>query len=304
MAIPKNVQRQLEAAEAAAAQTLAAPPAPVVDQPPAPAEPVAQTPPPAPAPSVDWEQRFRTVDGMYKAEVPRMRAQTAALESQVVSLTEQVRAMTEALKKAPKEPEKSQPDPRDVETFGQDLVAMVQRYAERAAQELNVALRGFDERVSRLESAVTGVDQRSTQTLEQQFYATLDSAIPNWRDINERPEWLTWLAEEDDLSGVTRQTVLTSAHERLDAKRVIAVFKKFLASRPEKPSLEGQVTPAVSAPAPAPVSPTGKPLMSLRAVEKFYDELAKGRYRGREAEAAQMEAEISAAQREGRIAMV
>lgn len=316
MAMPQNVQRQLDAADAAqqavaqAAATqveglvtdisqLETPPPAA----PAPVEPTPPTPEPtAPPPKPDAaEQRFRTLQGMFNAE----RAKNVALESKVTQLASQMEALAAAKPATPAQP--AQPDPRDAAQFGEDLVEMVQRYVTRALDQMRneVSTFGaqFDSRVKALESSVHGVSQRTEMTLEQSFYRALDQAVPDWRAINADERWLAWLSEVDDVYGAPRQDALTNAHQMLNAERVITIFNKFKhATEAARPKLDGQQTPADrGAPPPPPQEPAPKRLVSSKLVQQFYNDLAKGRYVGREAEAARLEAEINQAAAEGRV---
>lgn len=318
MSVPSAVQRQLEEAERALAaqQAPASAPTGVVTDvqqlvmqatPPAPTTAVPAPAPPASEPpqAPNWEQKFRTVDGMYRAEVPGLKAANKALESQIVALNEQVRALSTAVEKAATKPvEKAGPDPRDVDQFGPDLVGMVQRYMEQAVtrldQQVGSVAASLDERLRALEARLNGVSEQSATSLEQHFYATLHAAVPDWEAINSSPSWLEWLSVEDPLTGVARQVILDSAHKKLDAPRVIAVFKSFLGAQPRRDTLSDQVAPASNANVPPPnQAPAQKPLISIKTVEKFYLDQAKGRYTVEEA--ARIQAELDAAQAEGRI---
>jgi len=64
---------------------------------------------------------------------------------------------------------------------------------------------------------------------EQRFWAEIERELPNWRQINNDPNFHAWLLSVDELTGITRQTFLEQAQKSLDAKRVIAFFKTYLA---------------------------------------------------------------------------
>lgn len=313
---PKAVQRQLAQAEAILASQAAVPqPTNVIDdvsqlQAPAapapapvatPAAPEVTPPPAAPAtPPVDYEQKFKTLQGMFNAEVPRWQAQSKTLESENVALKEQIRALTEATKAA--KPEKAPVDPKDAQEFGADVIEMVQRYATASHEALR---QEFDARLRELEAAVNGVSKKAEVSLEQQFYATLTKLVPDWEAINTDERWLAWLSEKDPTFGVPRQAALSSAHQSGDAGRVAQVFNLFLSSlpKPRQETLAEQAAPvsAGSAPAPVEATPAPRQMLSQKFVQTFYRDVALGRYKGREAEVARVEAEINSAAAEGRI---
>lgn len=310
--LPRNVQRQLDEAEAQLKSqapiesTAITDPAQLVVTPPAPAPaPVAEPapPPPAPAPTENWEQKFRTLQGRFNAEIPELRARETALNSRVAALTEQI----SALAKAPTKPEPVV-DPRDSQQFGEDMVEMVQRNARQVYDALRAEFSQLAEqlgaRVAELETKVGGVTKQTEQTLEDSFYSTLGDQVPDWKQINELQGWLDWLAEIDPVYGLPRQAALDSAYQRLDARRVVAIFKQFkdAQKRTAPPSLESQLTPASGGSAPAPTPAAGpKPVLSQKFLQTFYGDVAKGRYASRPQEQQRIEAEINLAAQEGRI---
>lgn len=236
------------------------------------------------------------------------RAQNKALESQLTQLTQQVQTLVTAAasKPAPAPAAPTPADPRDAAQFGDDMVEMVQRYVNRALDLMrnDVATHAtkLDERLKALESQFTGVSQKTEMSLEQAFYGALEQAVPDWRQINADERWLAWLGEVDEVYGAARQAALENAHQRMDAKRVIAIFSQFKAAMAAKPKLDSQQTPSSTGqPAQVPQAEPARRMVSTKLVKQFYDDLAKGRYRGREAEAERLQAEIDKAAMEGRI---
>lgn len=319
MALPKNVQRQLDEAEALAAQQNQQP-AVVADvsqlqaPPPTPTPaPVAQAPvePQAP-PAEDWQHKYKTLQGVFQAEVPGLRAQVKRFESELAAAREQISTLTAVVRKQPETPPPATPqiDERDARAFGEDMVEMVNRYAQRtfamAEQRIGQLASTFDQRIKALEQAVTGVSQRTESTMESQFYATLDQLVPDWKAINTAPEWLEWLGQVDEVYNVPRQTALDVAFERRDAPRVAAVFKQYLKSKPVKPAaaatMQTLITPSEGGGGPVnPPTPQAKPVLTQKAVQQFYLDVAKGRYRSNDADRIRLENEIDLAAREGRI---
>jgi hypothetical protein len=314
MALPKAIQRQADeaaAAEAAIANERQTADEVVITDPtqlqPANEQQVSvqptETPPPPPA--EDWAQKYRTLQGMFAQKTGELQAQNKTYASQLAQMQQQLDALMQSRKEEAKE--KPQVDPKDIENFGADMVEMVQRYAERVFQSMSdqfgKAAQVLDGRVAALEKAVTGVTTRTEATLEQQFYAALKGAVPDWEQINQDQRWLDWLGETDPVYGVPRQAALDRGREALDAQRVANIFNTFKASLPQKrqDSLANQVAPnGAAAPNPAPQQQT-KPVITQKFIEKFYNEYAKGRYAGRDEEANRIIAEIDEAAAQGRI---
>jgi hypothetical protein len=242
---------------------------------------------------------------LFAQKTSELQTQVKAYESQMAALQKQVDALAALKNEAPTQ--KPQADSQDIENFGADMIEMVQRYAEqvfqRMASQFGTKAAELETRLAGLETQVAGVSNKADSTLEQQFYATLGGLVPDWEQVNADPRWLQWLAEVDPVYGAPRQAALDAAHQRLDATRTATVFKAFKSSFPTRQpeSLANQVAPSgASTPAPS-GSPAQKPYLSAKSVEKFYKDLAQGRFAGRPEEAARLEAEIDLAAAEGRI---
>jgi hypothetical protein len=122
----------------------------------------------------------------------------------------------------------------------------------------------------------------------------VEAAIPNWRDLDQHPDWHTWLLGTDPLSGQMRQQLLNEAKASGDAARCLAFFRSFF-TRPQ--SAVGGGASASSRPR----SPSGR-IYTRGEITKLYDQNRRGAYRGREAAWQEQERDIIAASREGRIA--
>jgi hypothetical protein len=319
MALPKQVQAQVDAADAMLAEANKAPepsslsllPAENAEpqqqaQPQQVAEPQAAPAVPDPAPQADpFEARYKVLQGKYNAEVPALHKQVKDLEKQ---LTDAVQRM-EQLSRQP-EPQQQAPkhvvDPKDVDNFGEDLVDMVNRVASgairNAAQAFETKASALEEQIRKLSEQMTGVTQHTVVTAEEMFFDKLAKMVPDWEQINADERFLAWLAEADPVYGVPRQNALTHARETLNAERAAAVFRTFAGptkAAPQPDPLDKQVSPkSTGASQPAPQEDR---VISQADVNKFYDDVRRGLYRGREQEAMQIEAVINTALSEGRI---
>lgn len=207
---------------------------------------------------------------------------------------------------APKQPEKPTADPKDIEDFGKDLVEMVMRNTERMLAAFKSELDTLGGRLGRLEQGVTAATETSAATAEQVFLTKLAQAVPDWEQVNVSPQFLQWLAEVDPVYGVARQAALEAAAQRFDAQRVSNIFLMFKqltapkAPPPGPSALETQVSPSASASV-APPMQANRVMLTEKQITDFYNDVSRGRYRGREAEQQRIEAEINNAISEGRV---
>jgi len=263
-------------------------------------------------------QKYRTLQGMYNAEVPRLHQQNRELTQRVQQL-EQLLATLTAQQSAAASPQQSVVDKfvtdKDVEEYGESLDVMrrvskeeIAPLVQRVAQ-LEAALRQMQTSVV---PQVQTIAQRQYMSAEQQFWADLAAAIPNFREINANEAFHAWLLEADPLTGITRQTYLEDAQRSLDARRVINIFRAWLettgqntATKPTNRSpsseLEKQIAPGRSRGSVASATTNKAKIYTPADIAKFFNDVRAGKYKGREQERDRIERDIFAAQREGRI---
>lgn len=267
MALPKQVQQDLEEADRIQQQlTQGTPPADEPqDTPPETAPPdlppyeppVSAAPEPTPAQPADdgWKQRYETLRGKYDAEVGRLNEANRSMTAQMQTLQQQMAQLTQR----PPEPQKA-PDPlvtsQDEEKFGSDLVDFARRVVREEVRSLGQRLDQLEalaKTISSKASRVDQVEQEVAQTRQDAFWKELAAAVPKWEEINQDERWLKWLTEYDPIAGRVRQEALVEAQRQLNHQRVAAMFKAFLsqfsqAAQPHhgQAELARQVAPARS----------------------------------------------------------
>lgn len=323
MSLPKQVQKQADEVEAiekvlyeqdpiGEAEAPETPPEQVEEQPaPEPVEPAvepeAAKPEVSPEEEETWQKRYKTLDGKYRAEVPRLFAEIRELKEKLNGAEAQI----DTLKRPQAQPEPQQKlvTDEDVETFGSDLVDLIDRKAREVATSMvgseTAELKAEN---SRLREQLTGVSERQSSNDRRSFFAELERLVPDYEAVNVDDGFIGWLSEVDSLSGMARQDYLNNAYASFDVHRTAALFntyKQLTAPAPTPPqrerSLERQVAPGTSkASTPAPANTTTK-IWRAGEVEQFYREVSQGKFKGNEVEMVRIEAEIDSAVAEGRI---
>lgn len=270
-ALPRAVQAQLDQAEALQAQ-LAAEAAPPSGNPepaePAPephlqlVEPQPQPQPTNQAPTVPdetWEQRFRIMEGKYKAEVPR-------LHDQIRELTDRLDQAVKSLetKPEPKPEAKKFVTDADVEQFGADLVDMARRVAREEFDILSTQLADMlDKRFGDVTAQVQRTEQQVVRSAADKFWDTVNAAHPDFEAVNNDPKWFAFLDERIPGTRLTRRQVAQTAIQEHDAQTMCEQLKLYKdgiappAAPAKKPDLNRQVAPSSSRAA-APAEPAKK----------------------------------------------
>ncbi len=254
-----------------------------------------------------WENKYKALQGKYDVEVPRLHQQNRDLAGQISELQSQITALSETAQESKPEtqPEKAHlVTDRDEEEFGSEMIDLNRRVAreEIAARDAKIAeLEGI---VRDLAGKYGKLNETTQQTAGQSFEQQLATLVPDWREIDQNPAWLEWLAEVDPITGKQRQAHLDVAHKALDAQRVANIFNTFAdQTKPAVPTpkseLNKQVTPKKSA---APNAPSSQPKVWTQA--EIADALDPRKLRHMTTEQIDgVMSEIDAAQREGRVTL-
>ena len=288
--------------------------------PPAPLAPAGQPAAPAPTspPAGDqtWEQRARSAQGRWEAANAALQAQNERVEAMERELA-LLRAQGAGAPPPSQATQLRLVTDEEERDYGKDLLDVVGR---RSREELAPEFETLQQRLDRLEGRVNGATQVIAQNETRSVWDTLNENVPEWVQINHHPVFHQWLAEPDRYTKRPKQELLSEAFSRHDSETVLTFFQDFLseASGPPatqqpspapspvqngnggQPSLLDYAAPGRARSEPQPLPP-GKPTYTRHQMQRFYDDVRRGAYRGREADQAAIEADIFRAQHEGRI---
>jgi len=339
MALPEQIRKQTEAVKELYKQLNAAPEdsgntadesfAPVENAEAQKADETSDVEPAAPSPAVEQKagdenkvpeetvlQKYKTLQGMYNAEVPRLHSQNKEMQQRIQQMEQLLASLSAQQTAAPQQSvqaEKLVTD-KDVEEYGESI-DMMRKVTREELGAVAGRIAQIEKMLSQLQTSVVpqvqAVAQRQAVSAEQQFWADLTGAVSNWREINDNQDFQSWLLEVDPLTGISRQTYLEDAQRSLDARRVANFFRTWLENsgqatvaqtpvRTSAPELEKQVAPGRSKN--SGTSQTSKArVYTPTDIQKFFNDVRVGKYKGREQERDRLERDIFAAQRENRI---
>lgn len=292
-------------------------PAPEVPPQPPVVEPPVVTPEVKAPPEVNWEHKYKSMEGRHN----RSQEQIRAMGEQIKQLQGLLATMPEPGATAQTQPQTPSLITEQEETeYGKEFLDVV---GKRAKQELGSEVEELKKTIKDLKSRVESSTQVTAQNARTNLENTLTQQVPNWLDINVSQEFHDWLALPDAYSGVIRHELLKSAYERNDTPRTLAFFKGFLSEEaalapaepgvqpdqntginPGKIPLETFAAPGRAKTAATGQVPTEKPSFTRQQVRDFYIELSKpgnGIYRGQDALKNRIDQQIIEAGREGRI---
>jgi hypothetical protein len=325
MALPKQIQRQIEEADRLAReQASAEQPEDEVDTGETGADEVEDASTDTPdgdvvqTPPTDWENRYRTLQGKYDSEVPRLSQSVQRLESQL----QEQRTLFASLNKAEKRKETEEPaavttrlvSESEIDDYGPDAIDVMRRVAREEAEPLRQQNAELRRQLQEARREQASMSTQVTQSREQQMKDILSREVEDWTKLNDDPDFIAWVDEQDPYAGATRRTLLQDAWNKGEIQRVVAFFQGYkrehtaVTPAPTKgspagrPSLESLAAPRRGSPG---AEPTGAPqegrIWTQTDIANFYRDVQRGRFSGREAEQRKLEQDIFAANREGRI---
>ena len=270
-------------------------------------------PPPEVVPPEEWERRFKAMQGRER----RLNEQMNQMAEQLQRLQNEnatIRANEPPL--AARTPQRLITE-QEEQDYGTEFIDVVRRAAEEIAAPLR-------HEVQQLRGQLGTVQQETSNAFLTRMNATIGGIVPNWEAINRDPNFIQWVGLPETYSGVIRQQLMQEAWNNGDAHRVAAFFRAFLAEAAAVDPQRAGTHAIPQTPAPAPgvtlgtrlsldhlaapgrghsgaQQPADKPVYTAQDISRFYTEVAAGKWRTREPERAAIDADIIAAQHEGRI---
>jgi hypothetical protein len=282
--------------------------------------------------SVNWENRFKALKGRYDSDSKRWNETQQQYDERMRALSNE----NQNLKRQPLPGEGEPPvliTPQETADYGADFLDVVKRAAVEAILPM---MKPIAQEIGTVKARVDTAENETGKQFVQRMHGAMDSRVPIWKDLNKDQNFIAWTKQADVFSGLNRQELLQKAWYAGDSNRVAAFFEGFLAEEAATDPAAAQArqqamlgagghavppegTPASPTPPPAPrvtleslaapgrarpagaPPPGGKPVWTAAGISQFYMDVANGRFRGRDAERIATEADLMAAQREGRI---
>ncbi len=270
----------------------------------------------APNDDTDYQQKWRSLQGMFNAansELSQAKSENSELLSRVNSL-EHLLSQLQTQPPAQQQPVDTKPlvTEKDIEDYGEDVISLARRVSQEEMRAASGEIARLQAEINQLRGVVPDVQQvreNQQRTSDQMFWSEINAHIPNWSEINDSPEFKNWLREIDPLSGLTRQVYLEDAQRKADAGRVIQFFRmwesvsggKSQASPNPSSQLNSQIAPGRSKGSAPQQGNEGERRFTRSQIEQFYNDVAKGAYKGKEKERAETERDIFNATNKGLI---
>jgi hypothetical protein len=251
----------------------------------------------------DWEERFKTFKSMADATIHGLRQENLHLKEDVQSLKGQMQELVGKINAA-------QDNKLDITNLfsdeernliGEETIKGIEK-AVTSAIDANVSPLKSElekERQERNEAEARQVKNERANA-DAQFINKLREIVPNLDKLDKDPKFIQWMAGPDIASGAPRERLFKIAQGAGDVHRVAEFFLEYtkLMAPKKDEKMEKKITPSNQATAPKAPKDNKKGIkLSMKQIEGFYDDVARGRYRHRPKEQQKMEQLIDRALR-------
>ena len=313
--LPKQLQADLEAAEALQAQLNGTTPPgntepqATIDPPQVQDQPATTDETPPAAKTADpFEAKYKVLEGKYRSEVPKLSDALRQAQQQIETLTSQV----QELSKKPEPKEDPLVTSKDEEAFGADLIDLARRVVREETQAVLKRLSTIERAVAAVASVsqkVDRIEEVNAQTAEERFWNDVNRLVPDWQDVDNDERWIEFLDTRAKGAAKTHRLLAQEAIAAGNAEAVaelVQVWKDVsgITAQQEKQTqrqreLESQAQPGKSKNSPAAPQQEQGRIWTWKEYEKVFSPNISREYTP--AQIAALQADAEKAYLEGRI---
>lgn len=267
---------------------------------------------------VSWKKRYTSYKASTDETIHKLRLEVANLREAMLNKEEKTLAAQKENAKLKMEIERAKGDreeetifsQEDEDILGPEAIAIMKKAmkAKTGSKEESERIKLLEEQLELLrKKEIEAARQRREELAGQSMTRVkekLTQVFPQWEQVDKDPKFSEYIKGIDELSGSTRQTLFTKALDSRDVGRLASFYKDFYKLTNPKGSkdiLESMITPTGSNVSNVNPDSNRKKNYSMKDYIRFMDDVSKGRFRGREREARQIEQRFDKALMEGRM---
>lgn len=205
------------------------------------------------APEKDWETKYRVLQGKYDSEVRALQQGNRDLTTKVEALTETIANLNNLLIQMRSEKPASEKEvvpgedgdltEESFEGYGPEMSKFYRRFT--ALETENATLKEKLRKVDRMEQVITRTEEQAKVDEAEAWVNRLTHLLGfSWHEVNDAPEFETWLKADDNLLLEQAQTC-SNARKAEKLIKIVQQFQRETGWKPSEPreGIEGQVVP-------------------------------------------------------------
>lgn len=260
----------------------------------------------------NWKKRFTNYKSSTDATIHGLRQELTEIQAHIAALMEENYSLRTSKQEKQGDIFEGAFTEEDIDTFGADGLDVVKKAAkvaiEKQVKPLQAELQKAEQ--ARLADVKRRAESDRSRNYEQ-FLSRLEAVVPDYKEINVDPRFLKFMDVPDEFSGLPKKTLFHKAEASGDVFRVADFFMEFKNKIAPKADttipkeMEKHITPigaggGAQSSAQPKASGSGE-YYRQSDIDKFYNDVMKGRYAGRHNVIIATEDAIEAAYRDNRI---
>lgn len=251
-------------------------------------------------------ERHDTLQAKYNAEVPRAAADLRTAKTDLLKAQARTQELEQAMQRRIETGDVNSLTDEEKKLLGPAMMLSIAKIAGEVVtrvvdSDLSKRLQPMNDRIDLFE-----------RMSEAAYWAVLEDGVPDWERVNDEPKFTAWLNQVDPTTQRTRMDLLKRAEAARQGNRIVEIFRAYKEQReigalsaPANPApnpLEQRgIDPPPGGSAQPELDAQGRRIWKRTEIKAFYSDKAKGKYRGKEAEARDLELDIFAANKEHRV---
>lgn len=232
----------------------------------------------------DWEKDYKALRSNSDNYKFNTRTELAQLKESNLNLNKEIKELRSKVVVPKEDMWKDTFSEDDAKIVGPEALAMMQKAASTAANASTKELQEQldKERALRLKQEEQAIvnDKQAANAI---FLDRLSSVVPDYAEINLDPKFAEFIKGDDPVNGGTRLMHFKNAERSGNVMAVANYMKDFSTVSSTKDSLEDRIAPKGTVSAPIKTDSEQRTLIPQAEITKFYTDVAKGRYKGKQA---------------------
>lgn len=269
-----------------------------------------------PEPVEDWKKRFTNFKATADNTIYQLRKDNASLKSEIATLSEKNNSVTQELVSIKKQIQSKQKEEsynelftqEDRDILGSEAIDIFKKAVKKVAPpEENEELKALKEELNIIKQDKIKRLKREKESVEEESFAKLraklSDLVSDWEQIDVDPKFIAFLDELDEIDLVPRKELFSNAVNNRSVRGVASFYESYKNQRsPSKEEiLSKKITPVGTKGESIDMDNNNNETFNINDYDKFMDDFARGKYKGKEKEAKIIEARYDRAFMEGRM---
>lgn len=237
--------------------------------------------------SETWAQKYRTLEGKYRVEVPRLNQDVKQWKEHAIALNGRITELENSINDINSKTA-SEVNSKEIDALASEYPD-IGKVIKKINEDHRAELKALEDKLTKgVATEINSVKQNMVLTKKDRFDMAMKQAgIDDWATIDSDPRFIDFLNESPTpYTKKTKHTFLLEAADAFDIPTVATIFKEFknainTPATPEKDEGQEKLEPFISPPkgqqrqAPASVA---KPTYTREAYTKFMKETSVGKF--------------------------